>query len=45
MSNRISLIRFIDGGPPRFAVTRRNHQIVMVGNRDISPLVRKSLRV
>lgn len=42
---RISLIRFIEGGPPRFAVTRMNHHRVMEGNRDRRPLVRNSLRV
>lgn len=42
---RISLIRFIDGGPPKLAVTITNHHKVMDGNTVRSPLVRKRLRV
>jgi hypothetical protein len=45
VSRSNSLIRFIDGGPPKLAVIRRNHQIDMAGNKDNSPFVRNSLRV
>lgn len=45
VSRRISLIRFIEGGPPRFAVARMNHQSVMEGKRDKRPLVKNRLRV
>lgn len=43
--SRISLIKFMDGGPLRFAVKSRNHQRVIAGNSDNMPFVRNRFRV
>ena len=41
----ISLCRLIDGGAPMLAATEKNHINDISGLNEISPLVRKRLRV
>jgi hypothetical protein len=43
--NIISLIKLIDGGAAIFAAVNINHQRVIIGATDISPLVKNILRV
>lgn len=45
VSNKISLIKLIEGGAPIFQAANKNHHMEIVGHIINSPLVRYILRV